>query len=138
MELKKVIITHRDSCKSYVLKRIGLSNILDMNTDTPTLKEIISSDKFNKIDTPEIGCLLIWTHKNDYANVGYWQPHGIMEDGRIFMITRFDYGHMAVYENEDMVSDVSWEDGQGTIIRLRNYKELPTPDFILKWVGEKV
>jgi hypothetical protein len=105
-----------------------------MNTDTPTVKDLYLSNDFKKIDKPEIGCILIWTHKNDYAINGYWQPHGIMEDGKIFMIKRFDYGHMAVYEKDDMVSDVSWEDGQGTIIRLRNYKDLPEPDYILKYI----
>jgi hypothetical protein len=137
MKLKKVIITHRDSCKTYVLRRIGLSNLLNMDTDTPTTKEIYTSDKFQKLQVPEKGCLIIWTHKNDAANNGYWQPHGIEEDGKIFYIRRFDYGHIAVYEGNDWVSDVSWEDGQGTIIRLRKYSELPTPDFILKWKQHK-
>jgi len=133
MKLKEVIITHRDSCKTYVLKRVGLSHLLDINTDTPTTKEIYNSNDFIKLDKPEVGCILIWTYKNDYAENGYWQPHGISEDGRIFSIKRFDYGHMAVYEKENMVSDVSWEENQGSIIRLRNYDELPKPDFILKY-----
>ncbi len=137
MELSKVIITHRDSCKTYVLKRMGLSHLLDMDTDLPTTKEIYTSPKFNRIKDPEKGCILIWTHKDKNATDGYWQPHGIDEDGRIFYIKRFDYGHMAVYEGNDWVSDVSWEDGQGTIIRMRKYSELPAPDFILKWIGDK-
>lgn len=134
MELSEVIITHRDSCKTYPLKRIGLSHLLDTTTDTPTIKELYESDKFKKLQEPEFGCLLIWTHKNNYATDGYWQPHGITKDGKIFSIKRYDYGHVAVFENDGFISDVSWEDGEGTIIRLRKYSELPKPDFILKYI----
>src|ERR1035437_1863963 len=85
-ELQEVIITHRDSCKTYPLKRIGLSHLLNTTMDTPTIKELYESDKFKKLQEPEIGCLLIWTHKNNYATEGYWQPHGITKDGKIFCV----------------------------------------------------
>lgn len=134
MKLHEVIITHRDSCKTYPLKRIGLFHLLDMATDSPTIKELWESDKFKSINEPEIGCLLIWKHKDSNATVGYWQPHGITSDSKIFCVKRFDFGHVAVYENDEFVSDVTWEDGQGTIIRLRKYSELSSPDLILKWV----
>jgi hypothetical protein len=134
MMLKDVKITHRDSCKTYPLKRIGLGHIIDWEFDTPTIKDLYTSDMFQNLDEPQIGCVLIWIHKTKDATDGYWIPQRITEDGKVISIKRFDYGHCGVYENQNMVSDVSWEDGQGTIIRMRNYDDLPKPDYILKLI----
>jgi hypothetical protein len=128
MELVK--ITHRDSCKTYALKRVGLSHIIDMNNDTPTLKDVWESALFEEIRTPEVGCLLIWKYSK--GDDGYYSPHEIDESGRIIYVKRFDYGHIGVFESGNMVSDVSWEEGWGAMIRLRKYTDLTMPNIILK------
>lgn len=58
------------------------------------------------------------------------------EDGRVISIKKYDYGHCGVYERDNLVSDTRWIDGDGTIITVRNYNDLPKPDFILKWIGK--
>lgn len=136
MVLDEVILTHRDSCKTYSLKRIGLGHLIDLEKDTPTIKQLCESKDFTRVEQPQIGCLLIWLGKTSEAIEGYWQPHGITKDGRIFYIKRYDYGHVGVYERSEFVSDASWvNDGFITrsIVRLRRYDDLPNPDVILKY-----
>ena len=136
MVLKEVILTHRDSCKTYALKRIGLSHLIDVENDTPTIKDLCESKDFIRLEQPQIGCLLIWLGKTSDAIEGYWQPHGITVDGRIFSVKRYDYGHLAVYERGEFISDATWvNDGYVTksMIRMRKYDDLSNPDLILKY-----
>lgn len=129
MKLLKTTITFRDSCKTYALKRIGLSNLINWENDTPKAKDLWNSDMFQKIEEPETGCVLIWKHKN---SEDYYQSHQIEEDGRIVQIKRNDYGHAGIYENNNMVSDCTDGENGDRYLRLRNYADLPKPDFILK------
>jgi len=59
MDLKEVIITHRDSCKTYSLKQVGLSHLINWENDIPTIKDLCESKDFKYLEEPEIGCILI-------------------------------------------------------------------------------
>lgn len=131
--MRQVTITHRDSCKTYPLRRLGLEHLIDWANDKPTIRDLYESKDFDHLDKPEVGSILIWIGRGKESIEGYWQPHKITEDGKIISIKRFDYGHCAVYENDNMVSDARMVDDEGTILSLRNYDELPKPDYILKW-----
>ena len=130
--LKEVTITHRDSCKTYPLRRIGLSHLINWETDTPTIKELCDSDMFEHLETPEIGCILVWRGKDKDSTTGYITQHKITEDGHILSLRRFDYGHCGVYEGNDTFSDCRFEEGEGTRIHLRYMNDVSKPDYILK------
>src|SRR3989304_2305609 len=134
MKLFEVTITHRDSCKTYPLKRSGLAHLINWDNATPTIKDLYESKDFEHLKEPEIGCILIWTGKGKSSTEGYWQPHKITEDGQIISIKRFDYGHCGVFEKNNMVSDNGWYNDEGTKLRIRNYNDLPKPDYILKFI----
>lgn len=133
MKLHATTVTHRDSCKTYALKRLGIP--VNMDTDTPSIKDLYNSRDFDLLDTPEIGCLLIWADASN--GKPYFQPHHITEDGRIVLLRRSDYGHCAIYERDDMVSDLVVCDEFGTFdpsIRLRRYADISSPPtYILKY-----
>ena len=137
MDLKEVNITHRDSCKTYPLKRVGLSHLINWENDTPTIKDLCESKDFEHLEEPEIGCILIWRGKEKQSVEGYWMPHKIMQDGKIINVRCFDYGHCAVYEGDGLVSEANVKDWK-VILSLRNYNTRPKPDYILKWAGKKV
>ena len=137
MILYDVEITHRDSCKTYPLRRLGLSHLIDWDADKPTIKDLYESKDFDHLTKPVVGCILIWTGKEKESTEGYWQPHRITEDGKIVSVKRFDYGHCGVYEKDGYVSDARWIDGDGTQIYLRKYEDLPKPDYILKYSKNK-
>jgi hypothetical protein len=132
MKLKEVIITHRDSCKTYPLKRIGLHHLINWENDTPTIKELYESSMFEHLIEPEIGCILIWRGTNKDAVTGYITQHKITEDGHIISIRRFDYGHCGVYEGNNMFSDCRFEETEGTKIHMRYMNDVSKPDYILK------
>lgn len=138
MKLKKVTVTHRDSCKTYPLRRIGLSHLINWDNNTPTIKDLYESKDFEHLNEPEFGCILIWTGKNKAATEGYWQPHTITENGRIISIKRFDYGHCGVFETDNLVSDARWINENGIILCVRNYNDLPKPDYILKYINKTI
>jgi len=129
--LKEVIITHRDSCKTYPLKRVGLSDLINWENDTPTIKDLCELDMFEHLDNPEIGCILVWRGTSEDATKGYFYPMKITKTANIISIKCYDYGHCGVYEENEMVSDCTDNEG-GKILRLREYKDLPSPDYILK------
>ena len=130
--MNKVKITCRDSCKTYALRRAGLEGLIDWSKDAPTIKEMCESDLFEHLDKPEIGSIIIWLGKGKKSTKGYFKEHEIDELARIFSTKIFDYGHCAVYEEYDIVSEAIMEGKQGIRIRIRSLKELPKPDFILK------
>jgi hypothetical protein len=134
MELLKVIITNRDSCKTYSLRRLGLDYLIDWKTDTPTINDLITSNKFININEPEKGSILIWT-ENDYLQQSY-QPHHIDKNGYIFSIKRYNYGHCAIYEGNNMISECCVENGK-SILKLRKYNDIKKPNFILKYIKDE-
>ena len=131
MELYEVKITHRDSCKTYPLKRIGLSHIINWENDTPTIKDLCESDMFQKLDEPQIGCILIWLGKEKDSIKGYYHPNIITKDCKIISTKIFDYGHCAVYEGNNLMSETNVKDWR-TTISLKKYSDLSKPDYILK------
>lgn len=130
MELQEVIITNRDSCKTYPLRRIGLGNLINWENDTPTIQDIITNNNFQQIDEPEKGCVLIWI-KNDYLHTSYL-PHQIDKNGFVIWKERYNYGHCGIYEGNDIISDCYTENNK-SFLRLRKYSETRKPNFILKW-----
>jgi hypothetical protein len=130
IELKEVIITHRDSCKTYSLKRIGLEHLIDWKTDTPTIHDLIISNRFIHITKPEVGTILIWI-ENDYLQTSTY-PHHINKNGYIFWIKQYNYGHCAVYEDNNVISECCIENSK-SILKLRKYNEIKKPNFILKY-----
>ena len=126
MKLFEVTITHRDSCKTYPLRRLGLDHLIDWSKDTPTIHDLITSSNFERVNEPEAGSILIWI-ENDYLHTDF-QPHHIDESGFIFWIKRYNYGHCAVYEGNNMISEC-WVEHCKSQLRLRKYDEIKKPNF---------
>ena len=129
MELEEVIITHRDSCKTYPLRRIGLGHLINWEKDTPTIQDLITSDKFQQVNEPERGCLLIWI-KNDYLHSSKY-PHRIDKKGFVIWMERYNYGHCGVFEDNGIISECYTENNK-SFLSLRKYNEVRKPNFILK------
>jgi len=130
-------ITNRDSCKTYALRRIGLSHLINWNDDTPTMFEIYNSEDFDHLNEPEIGCLMIW--KSDLDKEKFIIEHEIDEFGRIINVSSHSYGHCRVYEGNGYTSEARMliiDDRVVTKLFLRKFDELRKPDFILKYNGK--
>jgi len=128
MNFSEVTITQLDTCKTYALKRIGLGDIIDWSLDKPSFKDLITSKSFKIIGIAEPGCLIFWGKDIDKA---YFVPRKITKAGQIVSLESYNFGHCGVLENDDLVSDCYSENGKSTI-RIREFRKLPTPDYILK------
>jgi hypothetical protein len=135
MKVFKTEITNRDSCKTYALKRIGMIDLVNIIDNTPSLIDLCSNVRFEKIDEPEVGALLIWSESNDYSQ-NLFYAHCILEDSTIVSIKSRDIGHCAIYEQNDMISDCTNE-GYKATLRLRHFKDVKKPDIILKAKAQK-
>ncbi len=138
MRLESVKITNRDSCKTYALKRIGLEKLLNFNDDTPTIKDLYTTRALKHIESPEVGCILVW--KTENGKEQYWNSIEIDSNSRVTKAKMYTYGHCAVYEGDGFISEVRiTEDNNKRIVStigLKRYADVRKPDYILRWQND--
>lgn len=132
MDLKAVKLTKWDTCKSYVLKRIGLDHYLSMNSDKPTLEDLINHEGFEHVTMPQQGDLIFWRQEEMKVEAS----NEITAQG-IIVTNQVQYcGHLGVFERDGMVSDLMAQDvaeqGELMTIRMRRYEDLRKADYILR------
>lgn len=126
--MKPVKITKHETCRTYAFKRIGLDNLLDINTDEPSIKSLIRNEEYQHLLKPEKGCLIVWVEKNpNYCNIG----SEITEEGIVINDSKVTYGHLGVYEGDGLFSDVTTVDEYPSI-RIRKLDTLADADYFLK------
>ena len=127
MKLNKVVITKHDTCKTYALKRIGLGELLSMDSDEPLIENLVDDNRFVCIHKLRKGAILIWKRCNQgEINIGL----EIDKNARVITRKKTIYGHCAVYEGKGLISDV-YRDDVFSNIRFRKSKDIRKPDFIL-------
>ena len=133
MKLHRVKLVKHETCKSFAFKRVGLSHLLSMDTDKPRIEDLAEGKMFKHLREPKKGALLLWLEGEERY---YNETVEIDEDGRIISDRMMVYGHLGVYEGKGLVSDVIGGDLY-PIVRVRKYKDLRKPDYILKPMFKK-
>ena len=132
--LKSVIITKKDTCLTYVLKRTGIETSIEFAEDLEKEFDLIPV-KETKL---EVGDIIAWKKKQEFISSGT----SINENGRIeqsYVFTRF---HLGVVEARHLISDLTRSANPYYIpsIRMRTIslicddyqKFCPYPDFIIR------
>lgn len=106
-------------CALYVIRRLGLST---------TIRNLIETHRypFNK-DTIQIGDVLFWQHENkDY------QSYTMQMKGKAIIENHYLFdGHFAVYEGDDLVSDMYFPEDGYPRIRFRQLANIKQPTSVI-------
>lgn len=128
--LAAVKVVKHETCKTYAFKRLGLANLLSIETDSPKIEELVFSGMFRQLKDPKRGALLLWVEKGEYVDNGGGE---IDEQGRVIGVDKKIYGHLGVYEGAGLYSEVV-SGHYFPEVRMCKYGDVKAPDYILEYI----
>jgi len=136
MSLHKVVLYKTDTCLTYVLRRLGKIELINL-VNYENIHDYFESYQFtekrkNKL---EIGDILIWQRDSKLFDM----PWEIDENGKIIWHRKIIGSHVAIYEGDEMISDTTrLITPPHPNLRLRKLNQLyKMPDYILKFNTDK-
>jgi len=131
-KLRQVTLSKFDNCQSYVLKRIGLNEVV-----LSSYEDMIKSDDFMVRDYAQVvtlneGDILVWDKNKEVVDM----PTFIDEFGVIISRPTSTRIHLAVYEGNEKVSDCTRSNTPNKlpILQIRMLYNIPRkPDKILTY-----
>lgn len=127
-QLKNVVLTKKDTCLSYALKRVGIETHVEYVNQ---LEEDFHFIPFSVEACPGEGTLVTWCRKQSKISV----PFEITKDGHILNHDVTIDFHIGVIEDSkiSMVSDCTRKlmPNHVPCIRIRSFEDVRYPDYIL-------